>query len=109
MKISDAELEVLKIIWNKEKATSLDIIDELSSFNWKDNTIRTLIKRLLEKDVIEIVEKNGKTFIYKSKINKEEYKYIKIKSLLNQLFDNDIEKLLSNYLEHNTHQKSIRI
>ena len=96
-KISDAELEVLKIIWKKEKVNSLDIINELEEFNWNNNTVRTLIKRLLEKEAIEIIEKNGKSFTYSAKIGQDEFKFEKTKSLLNQLFDGDINKLLENY------------
>lgn len=96
-KISDAELEVLKVIWTKGKVNSLDIISELEEFNWNNNTIRTLIKRLLEKDAIEIIEKNGKSFTYLAKISKDEYKYEKTKNLLNQLFNGDINDLIENY------------
>jgi BlaI family penicillinase repressor len=96
-KISDAELEVLKIIWKKEKVNSLDIINELEEFNWNNNTVRTLIKRLLEKEAIEIIEKNGKSFTYVAKIEEDEFKFEKTKNLLNQLFDGDINKLLENY------------
>jgi len=96
-KISDAELEVLKIIWRKEKVISLDIINELEEFNWNNNTVRTLIKRLLEKEAIEIIEKNGKSFTYVAKIKEEEYKFEKTKNLLNQLYDGDINKLIENY------------
>ena len=96
-KISDAELEVLKIIWRKEKVISLDIINELEEFNWNNNTVRTLIKRLLEKEAIEIIEKNGKSFTYVAKIKEEEYKFEKKKNLLNQLYDGDINKLIENY------------
>ena len=31
VKISTAELEVMKVIWKKEKATSVEIIDELKN------------------------------------------------------------------------------
>ena len=55
-KISDAELEVLKVIWDKNIVTSLDIIYELRRYNWSNNTVRTLIKRLYKKGAIEIVK-----------------------------------------------------
>ena len=63
-KISDAELEVLKIIWKKEKVNSLDIINELEEFNWNNNTVRTLIKRLLEKEAIEVIGQKNKVYYY---------------------------------------------
>ena len=62
-KISDAELEVLKVIWDKNIVTSLDIIYELRRYNWSNNTVRTLIKRLYQKGAIEILKKEGKRYI----------------------------------------------
>jgi len=62
IKISDAELEVMKVIWNRGKATSVEIIEDLTEqqkTNWSYNTIRTLIKRLLVKGAIEIIKKEA--------------------------------------------------
>ena len=96
-KISEAELEVLKVIWNKKVATSMDIIKELNDYSWTVNTIRTLIKRLYEKQAIQIVGKKGKVYYYKAQVSEEDYKYFKITQLLNKLFDGKIENLLDVY------------
>ena len=47
MRISNAELKVIQVVWKKKKVTSAEIIAELEKCNWNDNTIRTLIKRLV--------------------------------------------------------------
>ena len=91
-KISDAELEVLKVIWDKNIVTSLDIIYELRRYNWSNNTVRTLIKRLLEKEAIEVIGKKNKAYYYKAKIDKEKYKYLRTQNLLNKIFEEKIEK-----------------
>ena len=99
-KISDAELEVLKVIWDKNIVTSLDIIYELRQYNWNNNTVRTLIKRLLEKGAIEIIGKKNKVYYYKATIDMDKYKYLRTQNLLNKLFDNKIENLIINYLKY---------
>ena len=99
-KISDAELEVLKVIWDKNIVTSLDIIYELRQYNWNNNTVRTLIKRLLEKGAIEIIGKKNKVYYYKATIDMEKYKYLRSQNFLNKLFDNKIENLIINYLKY---------
>lgn len=50
-KISDAEMEIMKIIWKKnDQITTAEILDELPKENsWKVTTIMTLISRLTEK------------------------------------------------------------
>ncbi len=98
--VSDAELEVLKVIWDKKIATSSEIIDEVIEYRWTNNTVRTLIKRLLEKGAIEIVGKKGKVFYYKSTINREKYNYSRTKALLKKLFDGKIENLIDVYLKY---------
>ena len=100
-KISEAELEVLKIIWSKKVVTSMDIIKELNNCSWSVNTVRTLIKRLYEKQEIEIVGKKGKVYYYKAKISEDKYKFFKIKQLLDKLFDGKIENLLDVYKQNN--------
>ena len=61
IKISDAEFEVLKILWKRNESTSIDIIQELrDKKSWSENTIRTLITRLQNKKAIEIVNKERK-------------------------------------------------
>ncbi len=52
-KVSDVELEILKVIWDKEEVTSSVIIQEVEKFHWSDNTVRTLIRRLQAKGAIK--------------------------------------------------------
>ena len=55
-KISNAELEVMKILWREKQPVSFtDIRLELQNTKgWKKSTINTLIRRLVEKDVISL-------------------------------------------------------
>lgn len=49
-KITDAEWQVMKIIWENKYCTANDIVKEISRItDWKPNTTRTLINRLLKK------------------------------------------------------------
>lgn len=73
IKLSDSELEVMNVIWRKEKITSNEIIQALNAKNWNKNTIRTFINRLLAKNAITICEKNGKQYFYRANIDKKAY------------------------------------
>ena len=90
MRISDAEFEVLKIIWDKGEASSSEIIKELKDYTWNPNTVRTLIKRLQKKGAIEISRKEGRSFFYKSIIDEEKYKYDMTVELLKKFYNNSI-------------------
>lgn len=100
MKITDAELEVLKIIWEKEKVTSFDIIEVLKkSKDWNESTIRTLINRLQKKGAIIPIEKNGKTYTYKANILQNEYVVEESKSFVKKLYNGSLQNMLLNFVK----------
>lgn len=72
-KLSDSELIIMDVIWRKGKTTSPEIIKSLTKQYWNHNTIRTFIKRLLNKKAIKVSEKKGKTNFYEPNIDKDEY------------------------------------
>jgi len=83
--ISEAEWEVMKVIWSNDEVTSREVIDILSDKkNWSVSTVKTLLARLVDKKYLS-TEKVGKQFIYKATINEEK----SVKELLNH----DIEKI----------------
>lgn len=100
IKITDAELKVMNIFWSKGQANSLDIIKELRKEAWSENTIRTLVKRLLNKNAIEIVEKNKKIYTYKPIISENGYKLVESNALLNKLYNGSISEMLLNFVKH---------
>lgn len=98
IKISDAELEVMQILWKVGKATSFDIIDNIKE-DWNESTVRTLINRLQLKGAIEIIEKNGKTYTYRPIINEDEYKIVESNSFLKKMYSGSINNLLLNFVK----------
>ena len=62
--ISYSERQVLRVIWANPKCTSSFIIDSLSSnFHWQAATIKTLINRLLKKEIIMTISKRPYQYI----------------------------------------------
>ena len=60
--IGEAELEIMKVIWNsKEPITSLEIGDAVANKGWKKTTIATFLTRLVEKGSLH-AEKQGKLY-----------------------------------------------
>ena len=94
MKISEAELEVMQVIWNKKQTNSLEIASQLEHKNWTHQTIRTLITRLVAKNAIRIVEKKGKKYIYEAIIDEEDYKKEALYEFIDKVFKGNLQKLL---------------
>ena len=84
-KISDAELEVMRILWREKQAVTFsDIRTELSDkMSWEKSTIATLLRRLQKKGAISIQEKE--VHYYMPNITKEEYITFRKKSLIDKL------------------------
>ena len=67
----------------------------MQSKNWTDNTIRTLINRLVNKKAIGISGKErNRIYIYVPLIKEEKYKNYVSNKLLEKLFNNSIEEMI---------------
>lgn len=68
--ITDAEMQVMNILWEKEESTSKEISGILEKRNgWSNTTVKTLLSRLVEKDVVA-TRKQSNYFIYSPNVEK---------------------------------------
>ncbi len=89
--IGDAELEIMKVIWNaNEPITSLDIAKEVEDKGWKKTTIATFLSRLTEKGAL-CAEKNGKLYYYSPLITEKEYRKSQTKNLIKSLYNGSVK------------------
>lgn len=93
VRISDAELEIMEIVWVKGIATTSEIAKEVTN-DWNQSTIRTLIGRLHKKGALEIVCKDGKALKFVPTIKREEYRFYVAQNLIKKLFNNSIKEFL---------------
>jgi BlaI family penicillinase repressor len=85
--ISDAELEVLKELWATPALTARQLTDRvLARTDWSEPTVKTLLLRLLQKNAVKR-KRVDKVFVYNAGIDREEYRYLAGRSLLDRLFD----------------------
>ncbi|WP_313233223.1 BlaI/MecI/CopY family transcriptional regulator [Tissierella praeacuta] len=96
IKISDAEYEIMEIIWDENgEVTTADIIEKLGEDNfWKHTTILTLAKRLVDKNVLN-VRKEKRVNYYSPKISKDEYKSYQANGLIKEMYDGSVKSLVA--------------
>lgn len=74
--ISDAELEIMKVVWAKNKEPSLfaELTDELAAKGrpWQKNTLITLLNRLVNKGFLK-AKKIGRRNEYTPLVSEAEY------------------------------------
>ena len=93
MKISESEMELMNIIWQRnDEITSADLIGHLAA-TWKPTTIQTFLKRLCDKGVLT-VRKEGKTNFYKANVTEDEYKQSRTQEFLKEMHKGSIKSLL---------------
>ena len=98
--ISEAEFEVMKIVWKHAPISTNDITDRLlRTTSWSPKTIQTLIKRLVIKEALTY-EKQGRVFVYTPLVKENEYIDQKSTSFLKRYYDGDITAMLSYYIEN---------
>ena len=97
--ISEAEFEVMKIVWRLAPVSTNEITDALTrTTSWSPKTIQTLIKRLVNKRALSY-EKQGRMFVYTPLIEEKEYASQQSRSFLKRFYDGDITAMLSAYVE----------
>ena len=96
--ISEAEYEVMKIVWKYAPISTNEITDKLlRTTSWSPKTIQTLIKRLVTKGALTY-EKQSRMFIYTPTVKESEYVGRESRSFLNRYYDGDITAMVSAYL-----------
>ncbi|WP_423799995.1 BlaI/MecI/CopY family transcriptional regulator [Neobacillus sp. SAB-20_R2A] len=97
--ISEAEYEVMKVIWNYEPISTPEVVEKLSNSEWKPNTIHTMLARLVKKKALH-ARKDGRVFIYTSLVEKHQYVEQKSKSFLQQFFGGTLHSMVLNFIEN---------
>ncbi|MBU3142718.1 BlaI/MecI/CopY family transcriptional regulator [Clostridium sp. CF012] len=100
-KISNSEWEVMKCVWGNDICTANEIVDALSkNIDWKANTIRTLINRLVKKEVLgyTIDKKDNKTYYYFPLLSENECIKAESESFINRVFNGSLNGMIANFL-----------
>ena len=98
MQISDAEWQVMKIIWMQGEQTSTDLISVLAErFDWSKSTIQTLLARLVEKECLTR-KKEGKCFIYSALLTLDQSRDLLVQDIKDKVCSRRIKNLLADLI-----------
>ena len=98
--LTRAEAEIMKILWQLEKAFIKDILALMPDPKPAYNTVSTFIRILEKKNVIDHIT-YGNTHQYFPLITEQEYKRHEIQQLMVNYFDNSVENLVSFFVSDN--------
>ncbi len=94
-KISDSELEVMKVLWEAGDALPITEIRTVlhARRGWEATTVKTLVSRLVGKEALAQEKRN--VFYYRPLIGREEYSDWAAQDLVDRLFKGSARNLVA--------------
>lgn len=99
--ISDAELQLMKIIWGRGgTALYAQIMEDLTAAGstWQKNTIITLLSRLVDKGLLK-TNKIGRRNEYTAIVSETDYQTTQTKKLLDKLYEGNVKGLVATLIQ----------
>jgi len=99
MQLTKAEEQIMKYLWELEKAYLKDILNQYPEPKPATTTIATLIKRMIDKELIGF-NQHGSNREYYPLISKEKYTKGSLNGLIKNYFSNSYKNMVSFFSKH---------
>lgn len=97
MDISNAELEVLKVLWQQAPLSANDVAVRVQQDqDWHDKTVKTLLNRLAGKGAISY-QKSGRAYLYSPVIEQANYQHKVSSNFVERLFSGRVSPLVAGF------------
>ena len=98
--ISDAEWQVMNVVWEGQPMTGQEIVSQLADqTDWASATIKTMLHRLVKKEVLSF-EQQGNRYLYRSRVRKSNCVKQASRSFLQRVFSSEPAPLLAHFLKN---------
>ncbi len=101
-KISEAEWQVMKVLWAESPSTANEVVESLKDTTlWNPRTIKTLIGRLVKKKAVGFTQDlaDKRKYHYYPLVNEQETARAETKSLLKRVYGGALNVMVANFLE----------
>ena len=106
IKLSDLQLLVMKVLWEKGKLSVSDAHDLLNQKKEMAlTTVATLLKRMHEKNIVAF-EKQGRQHLYYALVSEQEVKTSMLSNILANLFDGSPSELVHHLVAQDEVERS---
>ena len=98
-RISEAESKVMEVLWERSPRSAAEVIEALAAeTGWNHRTIRTLLRRLVDKEVVSYAEE-GRAYLYAPILTREEYVRSESRSFLARVFGGNPLSAMAHFVE----------
>lgn len=99
MQISDAEAQVMDVLWERHPQGADEVVAALRQrTDWAEPTVKTLLNRLLNKGAIEAA-RDGRRYLYSPVLRREAWVAEQSEGLLARLFGGRVAPLVAHFSE----------
>src|SRR3546814_10792105 len=99
MPISEAEAQVMQVLWDRHPRSADEVVAALaSSTDWAEPAVKTLLNRLLNKGAIEAT-REGRRYLYSPVLARQAWVAQQSAGLLQRLFDGRVAPLVAHFSE----------
>lgn len=97
--ISEAEFQVMKIVWEHAPVSTNQVTEYLTrTTKWSPKTIQTMLKRLVQKKALTY-DKEGRVFIYKPLIGQQDYVNQESRHFLQRFYNGNLVSMMTVFLD----------
>ncbi|MDQ8202673.1 BlaI/MecI/CopY family transcriptional regulator [Pelagicoccus sp. SDUM812003] len=98
-KISDAEWEVMKVVWDHAPMTATEVLERLPHDQWKQKTVNTFLARLEAKGVISS-QREGRANVYSVVLSESECCRTEGSHFLSKVFRGKVAPMMLHFIEN---------
>ena len=101
--ISDSEWSVMEVLWDTSPQTAAEVTKALRpATKWADNTVRTLLTRLVEKGALQTGENDTGTRTFRPAVAREACVKAEGDSFLKRIFGGAAKPLLVHFAQNSS-------
>jgi len=99
IQISDAEWEIMKVLWQSPGLTAAEVCEVLAPLErWHPKTVRTMLNRLQKKGVLEATVRD-KVYRYTPLHSRDECVSAAASSFMSRVFDGAFTPMLAHFIK----------
>lgn len=84
--ISDAEWQVMNVVWQDQPVEAQQVVDQLAQANgWSAATVKTMLHRLIRKGALAF-QQDGKRYLYRASVRRADCVRQASRSFLDRVF-----------------------
>ena len=98
MRITDAELSVMEVLWREPGLGAAEVAAKVTGHDWSDKTVKTLLARLVDKGALRS-ETEGRRYLYHPLIEEADHKRGAVLRFVDNLFGGKAAPLVAHLAE----------